>query len=83
MSAWFVYILECADDTLYTGVTTDVARREQEHNGSEKGARYTRVRQPVKLVYCEEAEDRSSAQKREAAIKRLSRQEKQRLIASI
>jgi putative endonuclease len=69
--SWKVYILRCADGTLYTGITTDLARREQEHNSEKKGARYTRSRRPVVLVYSEEATDRSEASKREYAIKQL------------
>lgn len=79
---WFVYILECADGTLYCGVTTDVARRVAEHNGTGKvGAKYTKVRRPVKLVYQEPAESRSAAQIREHQIKSLTREEKQKLIS--
>jgi len=74
--SWYVYVLRCADDTLYTGVTTDVARRVQEHNESPKGARYTRARRPVSLVHTESFETRSAACTREAAIKQLSREEK-------
>jgi putative endonuclease len=75
--AWSVYILKCADDTLYTGVTTDVERRVAEHNAVKgRGAKYTRARQPVVLFYSENHPDRSTAQIREAAIKRLSRAEK-------
>ena len=72
---YFVYILKCADDTLYTGITTDVSRRFEEHkNGT--GAHYTKVRGVKKILYTEEHPDRSSAQKREAAIKKLRREEK-------
>jgi Predicted endonuclease containing a URI domain len=71
----------CADDTLYTGVTTDPQRREQEHNSATKAARYTRARQPVSLVYSEVSESRSSACKREAELKKLSRLQKNALIA--
>jgi putative endonuclease len=78
---WFVYILRCADDTLYTGVTTDICRRLDQHNGIIKnGAKYTRNRQPVTLVYQETSNSRSEACKRECAIKDLSRIEKERLI---
>lgn len=77
---YFVYILKCADGTLYTGIATDTERRLDEHNNSDKGAKYTRVRRPVELVYTEELEDRSSACKREYAIKQLKREEKLRLI---
>ncbi len=78
--AYFVYILKCKDNTLYTGISTDVKRRLTEHNESDKGAKYTRVRRPVELVYKEELEDRSSACKREYEIKQLKREEKLRLI---
>ena len=74
-----VYILECADGTLYTGWTTDLERRLQAHN-SGRGARYTRGRRPVRLAYREEQSDRSAAQRREAAIRRLSRADKLKLV---
>jgi len=74
-----VYILQCADGTLYTGWTMDLERRLRAHN-SGQGARYTRGRRPVRLVYQEEQPTRSVAQKREAAIRRLSRAEKLKLI---
>jgi len=77
---YFIYILKCNDDTLYTGITTDVERRLSEHNSSPKGAKYTKVRRPVTLVYTEELADRSSACKREYAIKKLTRSEKKALI---
>lgn len=80
MKEWFVYVLRCADGTLYTGVTTDVTRRVEEHNASTKGARYTRVRRPVSLAHQEAFPDRSSACVREAAIKKLSRAEKTDLL---
>jgi putative endonuclease len=76
---YFVYILECEDGSYYTGVTTDVARRFTEHvNGT--GGHYTRARKPVRIVYTEEQPDRSSAQKREAQIKRWPRAEKLKLV---
>ncbi len=77
---YFVYILKCSDDTLYTGITTDLKRRLDEHNNSVKGAKYTKLRRPVSLMYSEESEDRSSASKREYAIKKLSRLKKLELI---
>jgi putative endonuclease len=77
---WFVYVLRCADGTLYTGVTTDVSRRVREHNAAKGGARYTRARQPVSLIHHEECETRSAALIREASIKKLSRAEKLRLV---
>jgi len=73
-SAWAVYILRCADGSLYTGITRDVARRVKEHNSNGLlAARYTRTRRPVVLVYQEPAATRSAASKREYRIKRLSR----------
>ena len=77
---WYVYILECADRSLYTGVTTDVERRLNEHNHSKLGARYTRTRRPVKLVYREALANRSEACQREWAIKKMARQEKMNLL---
>lgn len=77
--SWWIYILECRDGTLYTGCTDDVPRRLAAHNAG-NGAKYTRGRTPVLLRYCEEQPDRSAALRREAAIKRLTRKEKQALI---
>ena len=78
---WWVYLLQCSDQTLYAGITTDLSRRLQEHNGeSGVGARYTRSRRPVRLVWSEPSDSRSAASKREAAIRRLSRSQKERLI---
>jgi len=78
---YYIYILQCADETLYTGITTDLTRRVHEHNHTLKGARYTRIRRPVSLVYSEAYPDRSSASKREYAIKKgMSREEKLALI---
>ncbi len=77
--AYYIYILRCGDGTLYTGSTNDVARRLAVHQAG-KGAKYTRARLPVVLVYQETHDDRSSALRREAAIKKLSRQEKLKLI---
>ncbi len=78
MTYW-VYILRCADGTLYTGCTNDLSRRLAAHNAG-KGAKYTRSRRPVELVYREEVPDKSAALRREAAIKGLSRGEKLALI---
>ena len=80
MEEWFVYIVECADKTLYTGITTDMERRINEHNSSPKGAKYTKTRRPVTMVYFETALDRTTASKRESQIKKLSRKEKMELI---
>lgn len=88
---WQVYIVRCADGSLYTGVAVDVSRRVAEHNGTrsngaravrDKGARYTRARRPVKLVYHEAAANRSAACRREYRIKQLTRREKLALIAA-
>ena len=76
---WFVYMLRCADGSLYTGYTDDVQRRLATHQ-SGKGAKYTRSRLPVELAYWEELPDKSAALRREAAIKRLSRERKLKLI---
>jgi len=80
---YYIYLLECADKSLYTGITTDLDRRIKEHqSGKEgKGANYTNAKGAVKIVYSEEHPDRSSATKREAEIKKMSRQEKLELIA--
>jgi len=81
---YYVYIVKCADDTLYTGIATELERRILEHNESDKGAKYTRVRRPVNLVYSEEYPDRSTASKREYEIKKkMSRAEKLALIKAI
>ena len=87
---WFVYILRCADRSYYTGITTNLTRRVAEHNGAvagsdsstklKRGARYTRSRRPLELVYAEPCMDRSAALKREYAIKRLSRSKKAELV---
>jgi putative endonuclease len=78
---WFVYILRCADDSLYTGIALDVNKRLAEHNGIVRnGARYTQARRPVRLVYQEATCSRSDACKREYAIKSLSRTDKESLI---
>ena len=79
MTAYTVYILRCGDGTLYTGCTNDLARRLKVHSAG-KGAKYTRSRLPVELVYAEAAADKSQALRREAAIKALSRAEKLTLI---
>jgi uncharacterized protein (TIGR02453 family) len=76
---WFTYLARCGDGTLYTGITTDPARREASHNGG-RGAVYTRARLPVRIVYHEPAADRGAALRRERAIKRLSRGQKELLI---
>lgn len=81
--SYFVYILECSDGSLYTGITTNITKRLDEHNTNEKGAKYTKARRPVKLVYQETSENRSSASKREYAIKKLTRVKKLQLIKKL
>ena len=76
---WFVYLLRCGDGSLYCGITDDVSRRLEAHAAG-KGAKYTRSRKPVELVYYEECTDHSAALKREIEIKALSRDEKLKLI---
>ena len=77
---YFVYMLKCADGTFYTGIATELKRRVDEHNSSDKGAKYTRSRRPVTLVYSEIHPDRSSASKREYEIKKtMSRAQKIKL----
>jgi putative endonuclease len=80
VTACFCYIVECADGTLYTGWTTDPERRVTVHNRG-LGARYTKMRRPVKLVYVEELPDKKSAMNRERAIKRMTRSQKIKLLA--
>ena len=80
MQKWFVYIIECSDKTLYTGITTDIKRRVKEHN-SGKGSRYTRSRVPVKPVFQITVADRSKASKLEYKIKQFSKKKKLTLIA--
>lgn len=75
-----VYMLLCSDKTLYTGIAFDLQKRLLEHNNSPKGAKYTRGRRPLTLVYSEKCEDKSSALKREHAIKKLTRMQKEKLI---
>jgi putative endonuclease len=82
MGQWTVYVLRCKDTSLYTGVTTDIERRIDEHNNNNKlAASYTKSRRPVKLVYSETCDDRSQALKREMGIKRLSKKQKEALIS--
>jgi len=78
--SWYVYILECADNTYYTGISPDVERRIATHNLG-KASRYTRSRLPVKLLYVEKHQDKSSASKREAEIKKMKKNDKQKLMS--
>lgn len=77
---YFIYIVKCADRTLYTGITVGLLRRIKEHNSTGRGAKYTRSRRPVELVYSKKFRNRSLASKAEYKIKKLSRQEKLEII---
>ncbi len=77
---YYIYILKCADKTLYTGITTDLKRRVGEHNTGKLGARYTSSRRPVKMVYSKKFKNRSTASTEEARIKKLKRADKLKLI---
>lgn len=81
--AWSVYVLECADRTWYTGVTTDPERRLREHNGSPRGAKYTRSRRPVRMVACVECVDRGEALRRERKFKQLPAKEKRKRLKDL
>ena len=82
MNSWKLYILRCGDGTLYTGITTDVEKRLEAHRTG-KGAKYTRGRSPLELVYREDCGDHSTALKREIEIKKLTRDEKEQLISQV
>jgi len=77
---WFVYIVECSEGSYYTGITRDVEKRVTQHNGGAGGAKFTRVRRPVVLVFVEKTDTRSTALKREYEIKQLTREKKQELV---
>ncbi len=79
---YFVYIVRCNDGSLYTGVSHDVERRVADHNSGKQGAKYTRSRRPVQLVFRKKVKNRSSAQQEEWRIKQLSRRDKQKLITA-
>lgn len=80
---YYLYILECADQTLYTGITVDLERRVLEHNTSKVGAKYTKARRPVQLLYSKKFRNRSLASRAEIKVKRLSRMEKLNLIRKL
>ena len=80
MKSWFVYIVQCSDGTLYTGVTTDIDRRVLEHNSNNKGAKYTMFRRPVKLLWYTKYSSRSEAQAAEYKLKKLSRKKKLEIV---
>jgi len=76
VTAWFLYVVKCNDDTLYTGITTDITRRLHEHNNTAKGAKYTKKRRPVTLLYTVNYTNRSGASQAESKFKKLSRKQK-------
>ncbi len=78
--AWFFYVIRCSDDSLYAGVTTDLQRRISEHNSGKRGAKYTRSRRPVRLVFSEQLANRSEAQRKEISFKKLARKQKLEII---
>ena len=80
MMKWFLYVLKCNDGTLYTGGTTNIQRRLKEHNTSARGAKYTKTRRPVNIVYWKPYKDQSSAQKAEYEFKQLTREQKEKII---
>ncbi len=81
MDKWFMYVVRCSDGSLYAGVTKNLKRRILEHNYGTRGAKYTRSRRPVEVVYEEECSDHSDALKKEWAFKRLSKARKERRVA--
>ena len=81
LPVWFVYLVSCQDGTFYCGIAKDLVRRLSEHNSADKGAKYTRGRRPVQLVYAEEVASRAKATQREGQIKKLTRVEKMAIAA--
>lgn len=81
-SPWFIYLLRCADNSLYAGITTDLSRRLHEHNNLSKGAKYTRARRPVELVYFESEVNKSLASKREYQLRKQNKSKKEALVSS-
>ena len=80
MKPWYLYVVQCSDGTLYTGVSTDIDRRVREHNGSKRGAKYTKTRRPVRLVWSKEFNNRSEAQSAEYNFKKLFHKQKWEII---
>ncbi len=83
MNNWYIYIARCSDDSLYTGIKKDIERRIDEHNYGKQAAAYTRAHRPVELVYQERYKTRSDATKREIEIRKLSKEEKELMVARI
>jgi putative endonuclease len=79
---WYVYFLRCNDHSLYAGITTDINRRLHEHNNTKLGAKYTRAKRPVTLVFIESSPDKSAASKREHQLKKLTKTQKEELVST-
>jgi putative endonuclease len=81
-NTWTIYFLRCNDNSLYTGITTDIKRRLHQHNKTKLGAKYTRARRPVVLVYSETAADKSTASKREYQLRTLTKKQKEKIVSA-
>jgi putative endonuclease len=81
-NTWYVYLLRCKDNSLYAGITTDINRRLHQHNHTKLGAKYTRAKRPVTLVFLEAASDKSTASKREYQIRKLTKLNKEELVST-
>ena len=79
---WYVYLLRCNDNSLYAGITTDISRRLHQHNHTKLGAKYTRAKRPVTLVFLEAASNKSTASKREYQLKKLTKTAKEELVST-
>lgn len=82
INTWTIYFLRCNDNSLYTGITTDINRRLHQHNNTKLGAKYTRARRPVVLVYSETAVDKSTASKREYQLRTLTKKQKEKIVSA-
>jgi len=82
INTWTIYFLRCNDNSLYTGITTDIKRRLHQHNNTKLGAKYTRARRPVVLVYSETAVDKSTASKREYQLRTLTKKQKEKIVSA-
>ncbi len=82
INTWTIYFLRCNDNSLYTGITTDIKRRIHQHNNTKLGAKYTRARRPVVLVYSETAVDKSTASKREYQLRTLTKKQKEKIVSA-
>jgi len=82
INTWTIYFLRCNDNSLYTGITTDIKRRLHQHNNTKLGAKYTRARRPVVLVYSETTVDKSTASKREYQLRTLTKKQKEKIVSA-